>query len=56
MDLFGTKGLDPASPMFERAVDSERLDKSDADFVDVIHSSRLGLYERIGHVDFYGWN
>ncbi|CAL8096660.1 unnamed protein product [Orchesella dallaii] len=46
-------GLDPAGPMFSRVPDDGRLDKTDADFVDVIHSSRLGLYDDIGHVDFY---
>ena len=37
-----------------------RLDKSDADYVDVIHSNGdsliiggLGAWEPIGHVDFY---
>jgi len=39
--------------MYTRVPNDGRLDKSDADFVDVIHSSRLGLYEDIGHVDFY---
>jgi len=53
-------GLDPAGPLYE-ALDAElRLDPSDADFVDVIHSNAdrflvggLGSYERQGHVDFY---
>jgi len=46
-------GLDPAGPMFTRVPEDGRLDKTDAEFVDVIHSSRLGIYEDIGHVDFY---
>jgi hypothetical protein len=54
MNLWRYIGLDPAAPMFEQATEVERLDRTDADFVDVIHSSRLGLYDRIGHVDFYG--
>ncbi|CAN7942752.1 unnamed protein product, partial [Ixodes hexagonus] len=45
--------LDPASKDFEY----EHLDPSDADFVDVIHTSsgivKLGYREPIGHVDFY---
>ncbi|KAG0444940.1 hypothetical protein HPB47_013196, partial [Ixodes persulcatus] len=46
-------GLDPAIG-FEG---SEHLDKDDADFVDVIHTSigflQLGVRDPIGHVDFY---
>lgn len=35
--------------------DSEKLDASDADFVDVIHTNALlqGKIERCGHADFY---
>ncbi|XP_063837607.1 pancreatic triacylglycerol lipase-like isoform X1 [Ostrinia nubilalis] len=53
-------GLDPAQPCFRTANRSERLDKIDADFVDVIHTNgRLlqkvgfGLPEPTGHADFY---
>ncbi|XP_073946865.1 pancreatic triacylglycerol lipase-like [Choristoneura fumiferana] len=53
-------GLDPAQPCFRTSDISERLDKSDADFVDVIHTNgRLlkkigfGLPEPTGHADFY---
>ncbi|XP_067641470.1 pancreatic triacylglycerol lipase isoform X2 [Eurosta solidaginis] len=53
-------GLDPAAPLFSETAHIVRLDRSDADFVDVIHtdsnplmSGGLGLYERVGHVDFY---
>ncbi|XP_052124200.1 lipase member H-B isoform X2 [Frankliniella occidentalis] len=46
--------LDPAGPLFwnDPAV---RLDKSDAGFVDVIHTCApvLGYWDPIGHVDFY---
>jgi hypothetical protein len=55
-------GLDPASFTFERAgldVD-KRLDLTDAEFVDVIHtdgsvmwSDGFGLLAPVGHVDFY---
>ena len=53
-------GLDPAGPLFEGYTSNVRLDKTDADFVDVIHSNGdsliiggLGAWEPIGHVDFY---
>ncbi|CAF2744509.1 unnamed protein product [Lepeophtheirus salmonis] len=53
-------GLDPAGPAFREHNTSFRLDKSDADFVDVIHTNgrnfikgAIGLLEVSGHVDFY---
>ncbi|KAK0167249.1 hypothetical protein PV327_004674 [Microctonus hyperodae] len=48
-------GLDPAGPGFELNPPHKRLDKSDAKFVDVIHSDTtwLGIDLPIGHVDFY---
>ncbi|KAK0167248.1 hypothetical protein PV327_004673 [Microctonus hyperodae] len=48
-------GLDPAAPFFEHTTSSERLDKSDAIFVDVIHTNSKipGMKSPIGHVDFY---
>lgn len=51
-------GLDPAAPLFAETPRIVRLDRSDADFVDVIHTDislfgGLGLRQRIGHVDFY---
>ncbi|KAH8378160.1 hypothetical protein KR093_009729, partial [Drosophila rubida] len=48
-------GLDPAKPHFQTQERSERLDASDADFVDIIHTDILvhGLMMPIGHVDFY---
>ncbi|XP_076240395.1 phospholipase A1 [Calliopsis andreniformis] len=53
-------GLDPAQPCFKNADPSVKLHKSDALFVDVIHTNGrllsqigLGLPEPIGHVDFY---
>lgn len=46
-------GLDPAKPGFREW----HLEREDADFVDVIHTStgiiELGMREPIGHVDFY---
>ncbi|XP_043212799.1 pancreatic triacylglycerol lipase-like [Amphibalanus amphitrite] len=53
-------GLDPAGPLFEGYSTSARLDASDAQFVDVIHSNGdsllrggLGTWDQLGHVDFY---
>ena len=48
-------GLDPAGPLFEGYSPKVRLDKTDADYVDVIHSNGdsliiggLGAWEPIG--------
>lgn len=52
-------GLDPAGPLFETAtglIDPDfRLDSTDAQFVDVIHTSAngFGIIAPIGHADFY---
>ncbi|XP_035678689.1 phospholipase A1-like isoform X2 [Branchiostoma floridae] len=53
-------GLDPAGPLFRGNPPADRLDRSDATFVDVIHTETfiLGIKEPVGHVDFYpneGW-
>lgn len=48
-------GLDPAKPGFTTPLTNFRLDSSDADFVDVIHTDGLsrGIYSAVGHVNFY---
>ncbi|KFQ51536.1 Pancreatic lipase-related protein 2, partial [Nestor notabilis] len=53
-------GLDPAGPCFEGTPPEVRLDPSDANFVDVIHSNAahfpavgLGISNTTGHMDFY---
>ncbi|NWR54172.1 LIPR3 protein, partial [Bucorvus abyssinicus] len=53
-------GLDPAGPCFEGTPPEVRLDPSDANFVDVIHSNAAhfpavgyGMYNTTGHLDFY---
>lgn len=46
-------GLDPAKPKFENSY--ERLNRSCADFVDVIHTStdEIGIGDEMGHTDYY---
>lgn len=46
--------MDPAGPCFDIEQTTDRLSNTDADFVDIIHtSSTLGLQSNIGHADFY---
>lgn len=53
-------GLDPAEPYFNWMPKSVRLDETDAQFVDVMHTDggiiwrkEMGIFEAIGDVDFY---
>lgn len=53
-------GLDPAGPLFESHDPRVRLDATDANFVDVIHSNGeqlilggLGSWQPMGDVDYY---
>ncbi|GBP55248.1 Lipase member H [Eumeta japonica] len=48
-------GLDPALPLFDKLSDIQKLDASDAQFVDVIHTDAgiFGVQKSIGHADFY---
>lgn len=53
-------GLDPAGPLFESQDPRARLDATDANFVDVIHSNGeqlilggLGSWQPMGDVDYY---
>lgn len=47
--------MDPAKPDFVLAPAAHRLGKTNADFVDVIHTDGLerGFLEPLGHADFY---
>eukprot|EP00079_Xenopus_tropicalis_P019911 XP_012810166.1 PREDICTED: pancreatic triacylglycerol lipase-like [Xenopus tropicalis] len=54
-------GLDPAEPYFQGTPSEVRLDSSDANFVDVIHTDAapmvpnlgLGMSQLAGHLDFF---
>ena len=51
--------MDPAGPNFVDKGSNDRLSKNDASWVDNIHTNggsglpSLGIYEAIGHADFY---
>jgi len=53
--LYFFPGLDPALPYFTLSNRTGRLDRSDADIVDVIHtcSNFLGMASFLGDIDFY---
>lgn len=61
MKLGRITGMDPAGLAFTETNPIVRLDTTDAKYVDVVHSDAtpfvpeigLGLYEPIGHLDFY---
>ena len=46
-------GRDPAGPIFENHLEENSLDKSDAQFVEVLHTDagELGMIRPIGHLD-----
>ncbi|XP_024118896.1 lipase member H [Oryzias melastigma] len=48
-------GLDAAGPEFTGTSPEKRLDPTDAQFVDVLHTDMdsLGFRETLGHIDFY---
>lgn len=54
-------GLDPAQPNYEGFDKAVHLDKTDADFVDIIHTDAVpydtvggyGIIHPVGHIDFY---
>lgn len=48
-------GLDPAGPLFDANNPVNRLDRGDAEYVEVIHTdtNSFGIAFPIGHADFY---
>ncbi|RNA40557.1 pancreatic lipase-related 2-like [Brachionus plicatilis] len=48
-------GMDPAGPLFFNRQSERRLNKNDADFVDIIHTDAgtLGIGKEVGHLDFF---
>lgn len=54
-NLLQFSGLDPALPLFTEGNRDARLDRHDAQYVEVIHTcgGYLGFAVPIGHVDFY---
>lgn len=46
-------GLDPASVLFSIAKPNERLNSSDATYVETVQTSKLGFLDPIGKVSFY---
>lgn len=55
MNISRLTGLDPAGPCFRNLGPEDRLDESDADFVDVVHTNidGWGMAAPVGHVNFY---
>lgn len=55
MNISRITGLDPAGPCFRNLGPEDRLDQSDADFVDIISTNidGFGMAAPIGHVNFY---
>jgi len=48
-------GMDPAGPLFYKSSLDERLDPTDAKYVEVLHTAgyKLGYDKPLGHADFY---
>jgi len=48
-------GLDPAKPLYEDCGPDERIDATDANFVDIMHTDtkKFGLSQLLGHIDFF---
>lgn len=46
-------GLDPATPSFGSRTPGNRLSRGDAHYLEVFHTSRLGIYAPLGDTDVY---
>lgn len=55
MYYFVLLGLDPAKPMYENNEPEDRLNVTDAIFVDVIHTNgdKNGILKSLGDIDFF---
>ena len=62
LTILSSQGLDPAGPYFDGNTDPRfRLDPSDAEYVDVIHTDMhkrvglvgFGMRDEAGHADFF---
>ncbi|KAJ8713668.1 hypothetical protein PYW07_014038 [Mythimna separata] len=55
MNISRITGLDPSGPCFRNLGPEDRLDQTDADFVDVIETNidGYGMAAPVGHVNFY---
>lgn len=55
MNISRITGLDPAGPCFRNLGPEDRLDQTDADFVDTIYTNidGFGMAAPVGHVNFY---
>ena len=62
LTILSSQGLDPAGPAFDGIADPRfRLDPSDAEYVDVIHTDMhtssgfvgFGMRDEAGHADFF---
>ena len=49
------QGLDPAGPYFTATDNEVHLDKSDAQYVDIVHTNAgaIGTADVVGHTDFF---
>lgn len=45
-------GLDPAHPLYSMSRPNERLDTTDAIYVETLHTSKLGFSRILGHVRY----
>ena len=55
LSFISVSGLDPASPYYTDRDPEVRLDPTDANYVDVIHTNLpiIGTEQRVGHIDFF---